>query len=182
MTQTLVESEIFIRPIEEALAAARAAGLLPERVTDRVWKPDPAQVQPAFGLLSTLTPKAPFTAKGYLSATRPDYFQAGNTPYIAMQSKPGIFDGVVWHSFNGLGANRQCIIWLSLRVYGASSLIIGGTGNPSQLTVSHANTGGQTVSVPFGMTATSDGRAYLYIVPAQDNQGGEWYSSSLYGL
>src|SRR5918998_603267 len=90
MTQTLVESEIFTRPIEEALAAARAAGMLPARTTEQVGRPDPSQVQPAFGLLAALSPKAPFTAKGYVSATRPDYFQAGNTPYIAMQSKPAM--------------------------------------------------------------------------------------------
>lgn len=183
MTQTANETrEMFAQPFPEALAAGRKAGMFPASPTQREWRPDASQVQPAFGLITSLTPRVPFTAKGYVSATRPDYFQPGNTPYISMYSTPGVFDGVVWHTFNGLGASRNLIIWLSLRVYGGSSLVIGGTGNPAQLTVTSASTAGQQVSVPFGMTSTQDGRAYLYLLPSLDNQGGQWFSSSLYGL
>ncbi len=183
MTQTTVnDAEVFRLPPEEALAELRAAGLLPARPAEQLWRPDASQVQPAFAPLTTLTPRVPFTPKGYLSATRPDDFHAGTNPNVTMQTRPGVFDGVVWHSFSGVGANRQCIMWVSLRVFGGSSLVIGGTGNPSTLTVTASATGGQQVSIPFGLTATSDGRVYTYLVPALDNMGGQWFSTTLYGL
>ena len=101
---------------------------------------------------------------------------------MSFRSQSGSSGGIIWNDFVGLGANRQLLVWISLRVYGGGSVTIGGTGNPSTVVVSSVSTGGQTTSIPYALTSTSDGRATLYLVPTSSGMGGAWLGSTLYGF
>lgn len=177
--------EVLRQPPEDALPALRSAGLLPAKTTERTWSPDPDQVQPATAaLLAELTPNKPYAAgKASMFTYGPQWFSSGTGSLneVSIRTSGG-FSGVIYFHFNGLGANRKCIAWLDLRVYGGSSLAIGGTGNPSTVVVTAQATGGQRTWVPFALTAGSGGTAICYLVPTLTGQGGAWYGISLYGL
>lgn len=104
------------------------------------------------------------------------------TAELSFRSRAGAFTAL-FVSFAGLGSNRKLIAWFDVRVFGpaATSLAIG-TGNPSMTVVTNQATGGHRVSIPFGMTATSDGRAYAFLVPTLTGHGGAWFGTSMYGF
>ena len=188
MTEVIDRTELFQRPAAETLPAMRALGMLPERTTDRVWVPDPADIQPAFGLLCQIDPRTPFAAgKASLSAYNPQWFStsAGAQPEVSIRSKSGGPSGVIYFNFSGLGAGRKCVAWVDMVVYSSpagSAITMGATGNPSQVVVTSASTGGKRVSVPLAMTASSDGTAFAYFVPTLTGHGGAWYGTTVYGL
>jgi hypothetical protein len=177
--------DVFQLPAAEALPILRSAGLLPERPTEVLWKPNPADVQPsAAAALAQIDPRHPFTSsRASMSAFGPQWFTTG-APEVSIRSQMGSLNGVIYLNFSTLGANRKCIAWFDLLVYGptGSSLTLGGTGNPSTVVVSQAATGGQRTWVPFALTASSSGQATAYIVPTLSGHGGAWYGTTLYGL
>lgn len=172
-------------PDENTFRLLREQRLLPETTTEKLWTPDDAQQQPSFAALAQLDPKHTFTpGRSSLSASNADSFYTNElTGELSLRSRAGAFTAL-FVSFAGLGSNRKLIAWFDVRVFGpaATSLTIGGTGNPSTTVVTNQATGGQRVSIPFGMTATSDGRAYAFLVPTLTGHGGSWFGTSLYGF
>ena len=71
MTDVIDRTELLQRPAAETLPAMRALGMLPERTTDRVWVPDPVDIQPSFGPLCQINPLQPFTAGGLTVRLQP---------------------------------------------------------------------------------------------------------------
>jgi hypothetical protein len=172
-------------PATDALPALRAQGLLPATTTETIFRPDPAQVQPVVAPLAQLEPNKPFVAgKARCSTFDPQWVITGPAQEVAIYDDPGLPGGVIYFSFQGLGANRKCVAWFDLRVYGpgSSSLTIGGSGNPSVVKVTNSATSGQRVWVPFAFTATAGGEGILYLVPSQVASGGVWFGTSVYGF
>jgi hypothetical protein len=175
--------DLFRQPVSDVLPALRAVGLLPERTTEVLWTPNPDDVQPNFAALAQIDVQHPFSF-GHASMTSygAQWVATGGSAEVSIRSHTGSLDGMIFLNFTGLGANRKCIAWVDLRVYGGSSLTLGGTGNPSTVVVSSASTGGQRTSVPLALTAMSNGQASAYVVPTLAGQGGVWYSTIVYGL
>ena len=186
MTDVIDRTELLQRPASETLPAMRALGMLPERTTDRVWVPDPADIQPSIGLLCQIDPLHPFTAgKASQSAYNPQWFSTSGLPEVSIRSKSGGPNGAIYFNLSGLGAGRKCVAWVDLLVYSSPagcSITMGATGNPSQVVVTAASTGGKRVSVPLSMTASADGTAFAYFVPSLTGHGGAWYGTTVYGL
>jgi len=151
MTDVIDRTELLQRPASETLPAMRALGMLPERTTDRVWVPDPADIQPSIGLLCQIDPLHPFTAgKVSQSAYNPQWFSTSGLPEVSIRSKSGGPNGAIYFNLSGLGAGRKCVAWVDLLVYSSPagcSITMGATGNPSQVVVTAASTGGKRVSV-----------------------------------
>jgi hypothetical protein len=184
MTDTALRAdELFRLPVPEALAAMRAQGLLPATTTETRWAPDPTLVQPAAAAaLAQIDPRRPYTAgRASLSASAPQFFSTG-IGEVSIRDEAGL--NAIFFNFQTLGANRKCIAWFDLRVYGpgSTSLTLGGTGNPSTVVVTNQATAGQKVSVPYALTALPDGRASAYVVPSFPTHGGVWYGTTVYGL
>jgi len=170
MTDVIDRTELLQRPASETLPAMRALGMLPERTTDRVWVPDPADIQPSIGLLCQIDPSHPFTAgKASQTAYNPQWFSTSGLPEVSIRSKSGGPNGAIYFNLSGLGAGRKCVAWVDLLVYSSPagcSITMGATGNPSQVVVTAASTGGKRVSVPLSLTASADGTAFAYFVPS----------------
>jgi hypothetical protein len=165
----------------------RALGMLPERTTDRVWVPDPADIQPAFGLLCQIDPRTPFAAgKASLSAYNPQWFStsAGAQPEVSIRSNRAdrAASSISTSPVLALAAN----VWrgVDMVVYSSPA----GAPSPRRhrqpvpVVVTSASTGGKRVSVPLAMTASSDGTAFAYFVPTLTGHGGAWYGTTVYGL
>ncbi len=182
MTDTRIETrDILALPFDQALTAARSAGLLPAHPDEKPFVADAGQTQPVLGALTTLTPRLTFTANGSLFLTRPDMFRTAVSPIVGLANTPNVFDGVLWNDFRGLAAGQHLVVWLKIRAYGSGTLSIGGTGNPSTVVVS--NPGATTlIDVPFALTASNSGTAILFVVPTLTGMGGEWASSTLYAV
>jgi hypothetical protein len=186
MTDILERADdLFRRPFEEALPTLRAEGLLPETTTDRVWTPNPGVVQPITAPLVQLDPRKPYIAgKGDLSVFEPQWYLTNGVPEVSIRSQPGAFASVIWVGFSGLGANRKCIAWFDLLVYGpaSTSISLGGSGNPSTVVVTHQATAGQRTWVPLALTASASGTALAFMIPTLTGHGGRWHATQLYGL
>ena len=118
MTDVIDRTELLQRPASETLPAMRALGMLPERTTDRVWVPDPADIQPSIGLLCQIDPLHPFTAgKVSQSAYNPQWFSTSGLPEVSIRSKSGGPNGAIYFNLSGLGAGRKCVAWVDLLVY-----------------------------------------------------------------
>ncbi|MGS0684929.1 hypothetical protein ACVBEQ_07225 [Nakamurella sp. GG22] len=177
--------DVLAAPDSNTIRVLQEQGLLPVSTTERVWTREDAQQQPAVGLLAVIDPKHTFAAgKMSLSVSNPDSFYTNDVGGdVVLRSRVGTFTSL-FLAFNGLGSNRKLLAWFDVRVFGpgSTSLTIGGTGNPSTTVVTNQATGGQRVTIPFGMTATSDGRAYAYVVPTLTGHAGSWYGTSVYGF
>src|SRR5262245_38721437 len=186
MTDVLDRADdVFLRPLEEALPALRAEGLLPETTSERLWAPNPGVVLPIAAPFVQLDPRKPYIAgKGDITVFGPQWYATVGTPEVSIRSTPGGFSSVIYFGFSGLGANRKCIAWFDLRVYSGAStaLVLGGSGNPSTVVVTNGATGGQRTWVPLALTANASGNAVAYMVPSQTGHGGVWFATQLYLL
>ena len=167
----------------------RAQGLLPAATTERRWARNPTVAMPdgpaaTSALLAKITPRQPYTAsRASLWASRAEWYSSGaNQENLGSDDSPS--DNSIFLSFETLGANRKCIVWFDLSVYGpgSSSVTLGGTGNPSVAVVTNQATGGQRMWIPLALTALSDGRAYAWMAPSKPGEGGDWYGAEVYGL
>ena len=186
MTKPLDRTEDLIKlPVPDALAALQRQGLLPTSTTDRVFKPDPGDVQPSFAALALISPRNAYIAgRATMSVSNPQWFVAGDNAEIGFRWIPGGFGSLVWFDFQNVGANRNLIIYIELRVNppGPVTFRLGATGNPTNTLVSNQGTGGLRTYVPLSMKSTAEGRAIAYVTPTQPDYGGAWYSTSLYGF
>lgn len=177
--------DLIAAPDEDTLRLLREQKLLPDSTTEARWTPDDAQQQPSFAALAQLDPKHTFTpGRSSLSVANAESFYTNDSAgTLILRSRAGAFTAL-FVSFFGLGANRKLISFFDVQVFGpaSTSITIGGTGNPSTTVVSNQATAGQRVSIPFAMTATSDGRAYAYLVPSLTGHSGAWFGTSLYGI
>ena len=98
---------------------------------------------------------APFIAgRAQMSVSGPQWFIAGDTAEIGFRWNPGTFFGsIVWFDFRNLGANRNLVAWIELRVNppGPTTFRIAGSGNPTSILVSNQGTGGQRLIVPLAL-------------------------------
>jgi len=119
-----------------------------------------------------------------MSVSSPQWFVAGDNAEIGFRWIPGSFGSIVWLDVQNLGANRNLLIYIELRVNppGAVTFTLGGTGNPTSTLVSHHGTGGARTFVPLSLKSTADGRAIAYVTPTQPDFGGAWYGATLYGF
>jgi hypothetical protein len=187
MTDIAVRTEeLFRLPRSEALAAMRAEGLLPATTTERRWAPDPTIVKPAVdsGLIAKVDARRPYSAgKASLVVARPQYYATGANPGIDLiDDSPNL--NTIFLSFETLGANRKCIAWFDLSVFGPGtrSFTLGATGNPSTVVVTNQATGGVRTWVPLALTSLADGRAYAWMAPTKSGDGGTWFATEVYGL
>jgi hypothetical protein len=187
MTTTVTSiEELFRNPAADPVAEMRAQGLLPREITDKVYRPDPAVVQPASAsALATVTPRSAYIAgRAQMSVSGPQWFIAGTSAEIGFKWNPGSWGSIVWFDFYNLGANRDLICWIELRVNppATTTFRLGGTGNPTGTIVNHQSTGGLRTWVPIYLKSMADGRAIVFVTPTGLGDGGAWYSTSLYGF
>ena len=186
MTTSLERTDELIKlPVPDALAALRQQGLLPASTTERVYQRDPVDVQPSFAALAQISPRNAYIAgRASMSVSGPQWFIAGDNAEIGFRWVPGTFGSIVWLEFRNLGANRNLLIYIELRVNppGAVTFILGGTGNPTSTLVSNQSTGDVRTFIPLSLKSTADGRAIAYVTPQQPDYGGAWYSATLYGF
>jgi len=186
MTTTVTSiEELFRNPDADPLAEMRAQGLLPREITDKPYRPDPAVIQPASATaLANISPRAAYIGgRAHMSISGPQWFIAGATAEIGFKWNPGSWGSIVWFDFYNLGANRDLVCWIELRVNppGPTTFRLGGSGNPTGIIINHQSTGGQRTWIPMYLRSGSDGRAVAYVTPTQLGGGGAWYATSLYG-
>jgi hypothetical protein len=172
-------------PTEDTIRRLREQRLLPESDRETQWTKADAKPVPSFAALAQVDPKHTFKAGQFsLSVSNADGFFTNDVAgQLTLRSQAGAFTAL-FLSFAGLGANRKVLAYFDIQVFGpaSNSITIGGTGNPSTAVVTNQATGGQRLNIPFGMTATSDGRAYAYLVPTLTGNSCAWYGTSLYGF
>lgn len=68
--------------------------------------------------LAQTSPRAPFIAgRAQMSISGPQWFISGDTAEIGFRWNPGTFFGsIVWFDFRNLGANRNLVAWIEMRV------------------------------------------------------------------
>jgi len=186
MTTSLERTEELAKlPVQDALAALRRQGLLPTSTTERLYQPDPEEIAPSFAALAQISPRNAYIAgRASMSVSSPQWFIAGDNAEIGFRWVPGTFGSIVWFDFQNLGANRNLLIYIELRVNppAAVTFTLGATGNPTTTLVSNQSTGGVRTFVPLSLKSTANGRAIAYVTPKQFNDGGAWYSTTLYGF
>ena len=178
--------ELFTNPDRDPVAEFRAQGLLPSETTDRSYTPQAVQAPAGAVALAQTSPRAPFIAgRAQMSVSGPQWFIAGDTAEIGFRWNPGTFFGsIVWFDFRNLGANRDLLAWIELRVNppGPTTFRIAGSGNPTSILISNQGTGGQRMIVPLVLKSGADGRAIAYVTPTEPGFGGAWYSTTLFGF
>jgi len=186
MTTATDRADVLIEvPTEDTLRILREQQLLPAAGKEIPWTKADARPLPSFAALAQVDPKHTFKS-GHFSlsiSNAESLFTNEVTGQLHLRSRAGVFTAL-FVSFAGLGANRKILAYFDVQVFGpgSNSVTIGGTGNPSNSVVSNQATGGQRVSIPYGMTATSDGKAYAFLVPTLTGNSCAWYGTSVYGF
>lgn len=184
--------EFFISPDRDPIAEFRAHGLLPSETTDRIYTPQDHRrwrFRPVWPPWPNPGPDQPARAVHCRAGTdvgqRAAVVHAGDTAEIGFRWNPGTFFGsLVWFDFRNLGANRNLVAWIELRVNppGPTTFRLGGSGNPTSILVSNQGTGGQRTIIPLTLKSGSDGRAIAFVTPTEPGAGGAWYSTTLFGF
>ena len=184
MTTSLERTEELIKlPVPDALAALHRQGLFPTSTTERTYRPDPSGTPPSFAALAQNSPRL-HRRPGVDVGQQPAVVRRGRQRRNRFRWIPGSFGSIVWLDVQNLGANRNLLIYIELRVNppGAVTFTLGGTGNPTSTLVSHQGTGGARTFVPLSLKSTADGRAIAYVTPTQPDFGGASYGATLYGF
>jgi len=178
--------ELFISPDRHLIAEFHEQGLLPSETTDRIYTPQAVQVPAGAVSLAQTSPRVPFIAgRAQMSVSGPQWFIAGDAAEIGFRWNPGTFFGsIVWFDFRNLGANRNLLAWIELRVNppGPTTFRLAGSGNPTIILVNNQGTAGQRTIVPLTLKSGPDGRAIAYVTPTELGFGGAWYSTTLFGF
>jgi hypothetical protein len=82
--------------------------------------------------------------------------------------------------FTGVPAGVQRTVLLTMQVYSTGGTVrVTGTNNPNALLVTHAGTGGATITVPIVVTPTAEGFASLLLQRVGET-GFDWLGADLF--